>query len=317
MIRAVTASRPHPDPTPELPPRGPSGKPAVDASFAWCEAFTRAHHENFPVASRFLPKRLRKHVWALYSFARTADDFADEPAYEGRRSVELDRFADQLEQAWHGEAEHPIFVALAESARELHLPITPLKDLISAFQMDLRVRRYATFNDLTAYTSLAAKPIGRVLLWVWGCRDAEPHRFAEDLSTALALTNFWQDLAADVERDRIYLPIEDLRHFGVPEADLLARKQTARLGALLRYECARTRAIFERARPLIDLVDDSLGVEVAMIWHGGYRALAKVEARADSIFGPRVALSALDKARVLTEALRLRGAGLLSREREK
>jgi squalene synthase HpnC len=252
-------------------------------------------------------------VFALYAFARTADDFADEPQFAGRRAEELDRWEDLLHRCAHGEAEHPVFVALAETIARCELPIGPLQDLLTAFRMDLRTRRYATARELHAYTAMAARPIGRLLLYVFGIRSAEHHRFADELSSALALTAFWQDVALDLARDRIYLPQEDLCHFGVTEADLFARRQTPQLGHLLRYECARTRAAFERARPLVNIVPDRLGVEVALMWFGGARALEKIEAQAGDVFGPRVALGRRDKALVLTRALAARGRGLLGR----
>jgi squalene synthase HpnC len=302
-----------PRPKPPLP----VGKPSLAAAYAYCEALTRAHHENFPVASVFLPSRLRPHVLALYAFVRMADDFADEPEYEGRRARELDHWDDLLQRAWHGEAEHPIFVALADTAEKFDLPVTPLADVLQAFHMDLTVRRYATWSALESYLQLSAAPIGRLLLYIFGVRDEVQHRFAEELSHALALTNFWQDIAVDLGRDRIYLPQEDLRHFGVSEDDLEARRQTDNLAALVRYVCARTRSRFERARPIIDLVPDQLGVEVAMFFHGGSRALAKVEAHAGDVFGERVSLSTADKALVLAKALGARGGGLGSRLRSK
>lgn len=276
----------------------------VAASFRYCEALTRAHHENFPVASRFLPAPLRPHVLALYAFARTANDLADQPESASRCEEALDRWEEQLRRCWHGEAEHPIFVALAATAHQFELPITPLADLLAGFRMDLRVARYATWQDLLAYTALSAKPVGRLLLYVFGHRDADRHRYAEDLSTALALTGVWQDLARDLGRDRVYVPQEDLRHFGVTETDLFARKRTRGLAALVRFECARTRALFERSRPLVDLVSRDLAVEIALVWHGGMRALAKVQARADrEPFAARAPLSILDKARVLAQAM--------------
>jgi hydroxysqualene synthase len=306
---ATARPRQHvPAPTP-----GPSGRLELAACYQYCEALTRANHENFPVASVFLPSRLRPHVLALYAFVRAADDFADEPEYEGRRARELDHWDDLLQRAYHGEADHPIFVALADTAHKFELPVTPLSELLSAFHMDLAVRRHATWKDLGSYMSLAAAPIGRLLLYIFGVRDERQHRCAEDLARALALTNFWQDIAADLGRDRIYLPQEDLRHFGVSEEELFARQESPRLAHLVKYVCARTRAEFERARPLIELVPDQLGVEIAMFWHGGHRALAKVEARADRVFGARARLSTTDKAWVLAQALRERGAGLRSR----
>lgn len=296
-----------------LPKAGPTGRADLADCYAYCEQIVRAHHENFPVASRFLPSRLRPHVFALYAFIRMADDFADEPEFAGRREQELDRWEDQLQRAWHGDAEHPIFIALADTAARCDLPITPLLDLLSAFQRDLTTSRFATWNDLRGYLDLAAAPIGKLMLFLFGVRDPEQHRHAEALAYALALTNFWQDLALDLSHGRLYLPLEDLRHFGVSERDLVARRQTPALAELVRFQCARTRAEYARARPLVVGVDAHLGVEVALMWHGGQRALAKVEAAATRVFAGRVSLSTADKALALGAALAERGTGLLRR----
>jgi squalene synthase HpnC len=288
-----------PDATPRLDPA---------AAFAWCERFVRAHHENFPVASIFLPAELRPHVLALYAFARHADDFADEPAYAGRREAELDRWDDQLVACFHGERpEHPVFVALGETIARYELPIAPFSDMLQAFRMDLTTRRYPTFADLMGYVERAAYPIGRLLLYVFGVRDAERHRYGDALAGALALTSFWQDARRDLARDRVYFPQEDLAHFGVSRADLddayAGRGQKGAVTALLRFQAARTRAYFERARPLLELAPRPLAVELALFWHGGRRALAKVEARAGRLGAERPRLTAVDKALVVTRAL--------------
>jgi squalene synthase HpnC len=281
------------------------------ACFAYCEAFVRAHHENFPVASLFLPEHLRPHVCALYAFARSADDFADEPQYEGRRGAELDRWEDLLTRCFHGEAEHPVFVALADSVAKFDLPIAPFTDMLQAFRMDLGTRRHATFAELMAYVERAAQPIGRLLLYVFGARDAERLRYGDDLATALALTSFWQDARRDLARGRVYFPQEDLAHFGVSEAQLEAAygggPQSRALTALLRFEVARTRAYYERARPLLALAPRGIATELAMFWHGGWRALAKVEALAPRLAAPRARLTSVDKAVVVLRALLPRG----------
>jgi squalene synthase HpnC len=315
MIRRVVnvSSRSYRPAVVPPPSPGPGGKLDVQACFRYCEALARARRHNFPVASIFLPSRLRPHVFALYAYARTADDFTDEPGFEGRRAEALDDWEDKLHRLYHGEVDHPIFTALAETVERFDLPISPLLDLVSALRLDLRVTRYSTVGDLMGYTRLAAVSIGRTLLYVFGYRDAERHRFAEELSTALALTSLWQDLAGDLTRNRLYVPQEDLKHFGVSEEDLFARRQTRALADLVRYQCARTRAHYERARPLIDLVDDDLGVEVAMFYYGGSRALDKIAARADRVFAGRAFLGAGDKAWVLSQALARRGTGLFSR----
>jgi len=290
------------------PMAAPERRLDTRASFAWCEAFVRAHHENFPVASIFLPAELRPHVCALYAFARFADDFADEPDYAGRRSAELDRWDDQLTACFHGEAsEHPVFIALAETIARFELPIAPFSDMLQAFRMDLSTRRYATFADLGAYVERAAYPIGRLLLYVFGVRDAERHRYGDALAGALALTSFWQDARRDLERDRVYFPQEDLSHFGVSESELedayAGRRASRGASALVRFEAARTRSFFERARPLLDLAPRALAVELGLFWHGGRRALSKVESRAGQLAAPRARLTSVDKALVVTRAL--------------
>jgi hydroxysqualene synthase len=290
-------------PRPELPAARAGVRLEPSACFAYCEAVARAHHENFPVGSAFLPRALRPHMAALYAFARVADDFADEPAFAGRRAAELDRWEDLLFGCFHGDSEHPVFIALTETVRRFDLPLAPFTDMLAAFRMDLRSRRYATFADLMAYVERAAQPIGRLILYVFGARDAERLRYGDELATALALTSFWQDTRRDLERDRVYIPQEDLQHFGVPEEDLHARRQTPALQALFRFETARTRAIFERARPLLGRAPRELAVELGLFYYGGRRALAKVEAQSADVFGPRAHLTAVDKAWALARSV--------------
>jgi hydroxysqualene synthase len=296
VIARVTRIGPLPE-----PPAGAELDPA--ACFAYCEAIASAHHENFPVGSPFLPRALRPHMAALYAFSRFADDFADDPVYEGRREEELDRWEGQLDACFRGRAEHPVFVALAETVRRFELPYVPFADMLQAFRMDIQTRRYATFGDLMAYVERAARPIGRLILYVFGAGDAERLRYGDELATALALTSFWQDTRRDLERDRVYVPQEDLRHFGVTEADLAAQRHTPALSSLFRFEVARTRAHFERARPLLAMAPRAFAVELALFWHGGHRALDKVDARAHRMFGPRAKLNAIDKALVVARAL--------------
>ncbi|MBA3550115.1 MAG: squalene synthase HpnC [Nannocystis sp.] len=282
----------------------------LEACYRYCEALCRARHHNYPVASMFARSELRKHIFALFAFARVADDFADELAFEGRRARELDRWEEQLHLAYRGHAEHPVFVALAETVDKFALPITEFSELLSGFRTDLERRRYATFDELRSYTRQAAEPIGRLLLYIGGYRAPELHAFAEDLGTALAFTRLIQDVPADWQRGRVYLPAEDLRHFGVVEGDIEHRRITPQVGSLVRYEVARTRALFERSRPLIDLVGADLAVELALTWHGGMRILEKIEGVGDRLFAERPALGNRDKAVVLARAIKWRGETL-------
>ena len=282
----------------------------LGACYRYCEALCRARHHNYPVASMFARSELRKHIFALFAFARVADDFADEVSYEGRRARELDRWEEQLHAAYRGRAEHPVFVALADTADRFELPITEFTELLSGFRTDLERRRYATFDELRAYTRQAAEPVGRLVLYIGGYRAPELHAFADDLSTALAFARLVQDIPADWNRGRVYLPAEDLRHFGVTEADIASRRVSHSVGNLVRYEVARTRALFERARPLVDVVGADLAVELALMWHGGMRILDKIERVGERLFAERPSLGATDKAIVLARAVAWRGETL-------
>jgi len=282
----------------------------LEACYRYCEALVHARHHNYPVGSMFARSALRKHIFALFAFARVADDIADERSFEGRRARELDRWEEQLNDAYRGRAEHPVFVALADTADRFALPITEFTELLSGFRTDLERRRYATFDELRAYTRQAAEPVGRLLLYIGGYRAPELHAFADDLSSAVAVARLIQDVPADWARGRVYLPAEDLRHFGVTEADIASRRISSAVGNLVRYEVARTRALFERARPLVDVVGADLAVELALTWHGGMRILDKIAATGDHLFAQRPQLNALDKAVVLARALAWRGETL-------
>ncbi len=282
----------------------------LGACYRYCETLCRARRHNYPVGSMFARSELRKHIFALFAFARVADDFADELAYEGRRARELDRWEEQLHAAYRGNADHPVFVALADTVDKFALPITEFTELLSGFRTDLERRRYATFDELRGYTRQSAEPVGRLLLYIGGYRAPELHAYAEDLSSAIAVARLIQDVPADWQRGRVYLPAEDLRHFGVTEADVASRRVSHAIGALVRYEVARTRALFERARPLVDVVGADLAVELALTWHGGMRILDKIESVGSRLFAERPSLTSVDKAIVLARSLAWRGETL-------
>jgi squalene synthase HpnC len=285
----------------------------LGACYRYCEALCRARHHNYPVASLFARSHLRKHIFAIFAFARVADDFADEPAFEGRRARELDRWEQQLHDAYRGRPDHPVMVALADTVDKFALPITEFSQLLSGFRTDLETLRYATFTELRGYTHQAAEPVGHLLLYVGGYRAPELHAYADDLSSGLALARLLQDVPADWQRGRVYLPHEDLRHFGVTEGDIAARRATPAVGALVRYEVARIGALFERARPLIDLVGADLAVELALMWHGGMRILEKIGHVGAGLFAHHVHLTTADKGLALGRALAWRGDTLAPR----
>jgi hydroxysqualene synthase len=302
MIRSALRNPNKASPVTWVSPETPPGVWTVENSYEYCANIARSHYENFPVASRFVPERLRPHMWAVYAFARCADDFADEPRFAGRRGEALDYWDRELSRCFHGEADHPVFIALRDTVEKCNIPVTPFEDLLNSFRMDLTVKRYATYADLCSFTRISAEPVGRTVLYLFGYRDAQLHRYSDEMCTALQQANFWQDVGVDLARDRLYIPGEDLRHFGVTDADLAARRDTEAMRALIRYECARTRALFERGRPLCELVGRDLAFELKLIWLAGLSVLEKIEAEHYRVLDKRPLLSPADKARCVARA---------------
>ena len=263
---------------PDFPDGAPTGPWTVETAYRYCERIATSHYENFPVASRFVPAHLRPHVWAIYAFARTADDFADEPRFEGRRREALNTWERLLESAYHEEAGHPIFIALRDTVRRCNIPISPLASLLAAFRADLTKHRYGSFNELRAYCSNSANPVGQLVLYVHGHHEPDLHRFSDEICSALQIANFLQDVSVDVPRGRCYLPDEDLHHFGVSFEQLQRGDADEAFLDLMRFSVDRTRAMFQRGRPLIRKVSPGLSMELDATWRGGMRILDRVEA---------------------------------------
>ncbi len=293
-----------------LPPRPYD----IEACYRYCEQMCGATHHNYPVASLFVPSHLRQHIWAVYAFARGADDIADEPRYAGRRAAELDAWQQQLRSIYFEETpDHPVFIALAHTIDTFDLPITEFEALLRGFRLDLDAGQFATFADLRAYTMLSAAPVARMYLALAGYRDSQLVSFGDDLACALSVTKVIQDIRADVDRGRVYVPAEDLYDFGVSVDQLRAGARTPRIDALIRFQVARARALFERARPLVDSVDADLAVELALMWHGGAQMLTRIDRAGSGILTDRPRLTTVDKARALKRALAWRGGTLPER----
>jgi phytoene synthase len=267
-----------------------SGAAVLASAYAACERDARVHYENFPVASLLLPGRMRPHVAAVYSFARAADDIAD----EGRRSPAdrhalLDGWLRRLRQAAASTDVGPsaapgepantveIFLALGASIRAIGLPVSWLEDLISAFRQDITTIRYASWPDLFDYCRRSANPVGRLVLRVAGARDGALDAASDAVCTALQLTNFWQDLKIDFERGRIYLPADERTAHGAREEDLRAALLTPEWRRALAAAVSRTRELFDAGRPVCDGVGGRLAWELRATWLGGIRILDKLE----------------------------------------
>ncbi len=269
-------------------------------AYAHCESLARSHYENFPVASRLIPRDKRPFLWSIYAFARSADDFADEgnlPPEERLRL--LDGWEKSLERCVHGDADHPVFLALGDTIKRTGIPPQLLSDLLTAFRMDVTRPRYETFQDLLGYCRYSANPVGRLVLHVHDNADPRAATLSDSVCTALQLTNFWQDVAVDWKKGRMYIPLEDCRRFGYHESDIASGRPDQAFRDLLRYQVVRTRQLFEDGRPLLTEADPKLRPELRLVWHGGVSILDKIEGQGYDVLSRRPALSLLDKLRIL------------------
>lgn len=278
----------------------------LDDAYDYCERMARSHYENFPVGSVLIPKRLRKHVYSIYAFARIADDFADEAygeSYTQHERLELiDQWRLMLTESVEGRARHPVFVALAQTQAQFDLPVALLEDLLSAFAQDVTVRRYESFDQLLDYCRRSANPIGRLILLLFGYRDEQFQSWSDDICTALQLANHWQDVAIDLDKDRIYLPEEDHSRFEVTVDDLIERRTSESFKRLMKFEITRTREMFERGKSLCTAVSGRLGLELRVVWLGGVRILERIETNGYDVFAQRPVITSSDKLRILSIA---------------
>lgn len=251
---------------------------SVDGAFDWCARLAASHYENFPVASLFLPPEKRPYLQAIYAFSRIADDFADEGADSPElRLAHLAGWDDRLTRCYEGEASHPVFVALRETVRRTNVPRELLADLITAFKRDVTQNRYASFADLLDYCRCSANPVGRLVLTVFGYRDEELFALSDRICTALQLANFWQDVAIDCRKDRLYLPLQDMERFGWTLESWQRLEVNDRFRNLMKFEVARTRELFYSGAELPSLVEPDLRLELKLVWFGGMSILKSIE----------------------------------------
>lgn len=268
------------------------------------------HYENFPVASLLLPARLRRPVAVVYRFARTADDFADEgDLADSERLALLDGYREELDRIAAGRApESALFRDLAAVIEAHRVPIAPFRDLLDAFSQDVVKKRYSSFGELLDYCRRSADPVGRVLLHLFDAATPENVRRSDAICSALQLANFWQDLAIDWRKGRVYVPQEDLARFGVPERQLALGETGGGFRDLMRVETARARAMLEWGAPLAAALPGRIGLELALIVQGGLRILEKIDAAAGDVFRRRPVLGPLDWPLMLLRAAGTRRA---------
>jgi len=270
--------------------------PGIAAANRYCQRLATTHYENFTVASLLLPRRLRPHFHAVYAYCRWADDLADESAGGSEALSVLAWWRGELLRCYDGEPHHPVMVALQQTIRRYRIPPDPFLHLLIAFEQDQRVKRYATYEDLVGYCENSANPVGRLVLYLCEAFDEERATLSDQVCTGLQLANFWQDVARDLAIGRVYLPEEDRRRFGYGEDDLLAHRFTPAFAELMRFEVARTRALFLGGLPLVRRMPADVRLDIELFIRGGLAILQKIEACGYNVWQARPALSKWEKA---------------------
>jgi len=281
--------------------RIPATPPSLEEARAYCERLAKTHYENFSVATWFLPSRLRQHFYNVYAYCRISDDLGDEVG-DPQQSLELlDQWQKELNACYEGAPKHPVFVALAETVKQFGIPQHEFSDLLIAFRQDQTVTRFETFDDILAYCRYSANPVGHLVLYLCGYSDAERQQLSDYTCTALQLANFWQDVFVDYGKGRIYLPLEDLRRFGVTGEDIAHRRATPQFVAMMKFEVERARDWFARGLLLVKKVNRELAIDLELFSRGGQEILNAIERQGFDVLRARPEIS---KSRKLMLVLR-------------
>jgi squalene synthase HpnC len=282
-----------------LPPTGCS---AEEAQF-YTRWLATHHYENFTVVSWLLPRELHQHFYNVYAYCRWADDLGDEIPSPTRALALLDEWQAELRRMYAGSPSHPVFVALAATVREFDIPAEPFTDLLKAFRQDQQVHRYPNWESVLGYCRYSANPVGRLVLYLCGYRDRERQALSDSICTALQLANFWQDVARDLERDRIYIPLDMLQEHGVSIEELQARKFSNRYAAMMKKLIVQTRDLFTAGGRLSELVAPELRVDIELFRRGGLAVLDSIEAVGYDTLHHRPEISHSAQVRLLGRAL--------------
>ncbi len=270
--------------------------PRPAAAREFCRRFARSHSENFSVVTLALPRRLVPHFHAVYAFCRWADNLADESGGGSRALELLAWWRTELDRLYEGRPRHPVMVALAPTVARFGIPAKPFRDLLFAFEQDQLVKRYATYDQLLDYCRHSADPVGRILLYLFESYDEANAALSDRICTALQLTNFWQDVARDLDIGRVYLPEDDMAKYGYSESDLLERRFSPQFAALMRFQVGRARDSFLRGLPLVDRVPEEVRIDVALFARGGLAVLGKIERQGYNVWKRRPRLAKWEKA---------------------
>jgi phytoene synthase len=269
----------------------------VDDAYAECRAIAHKHGANFSVGFRFLPRAKRRAVYAAYAYCRVADDISDDP---GENVAErLDVWQHELDACYEGHPSHPITIAIADALTRFDIPKSAFVALIDGCRQDMVKSRYETFEELLHYCDLVATSISDISLSIFGYRSDRAREYGRNLATALQLTNVTRDVGDDLGRDRIYLPLEDLRRFGVTEEELVARTENDRMRSLIEFQIARAERYFKDAEPLLDELEFDARFGVLLM--GGIYATVLSKLRKDPlvVIRKRLSLTKLQKVMVV------------------
>jgi squalene synthase HpnC len=287
-----------------LPPEYaiPERAPSLQEAQQYCSRLAHSHYENFSVVTWFLPKHLHQHFYNVYAYCRISDDLGDEVGDPQQSLALLDQWEAELAQCYSGEPRHPVFVALRQTVRELEIPQHEFSDLLRAFRQDQTTPRYQTFADVLGYCQYSANPVGHLVLYLCGYRDAERQKLSDFTCTALQLANFWQDVAVDYGKGRVYLPLEDLAKYGVREDDIAQRRATDAFLEMMKFEVARAREWFRMGLPLAGMVDKHLALDIELFSRGGLEILNAIERQGYDVLRRRPVISKPRKLWLLARA---------------
>ncbi len=273
-------------------------------ALAYTRSLATSHYENFNVVSFLLPKRLHQDFYNVYSYCRWADDLGDEMGGPAESLRLLEWWRGELAAMYEGRPlRHPVFVALRPTAERYGIPREPFVHLIDAFVQDQTETRYRTWQDLFAYCRNSANPVGRLVLYLCGYSDEARQRLSDATCTALQLANFWQDVTVDLEKDRIYLPLEALEKHGSSFEDVLERRPTPQFRAAMREAVDRAREFFVTGRPLARMVDARLSVDLELFSRGGLQVLRKIERMDYDVLAGRPTISKAERVGLLIGTL--------------
>jgi squalene synthase HpnC len=288
----------------------PETSPTLEEAKNYCKRLAKTHYENFSVATWFLPKPLRKHFYSVYAYCRISDDLGDEVGDPRLALVlldawqrELDSLYRHLDDSSQAKPRHPVFVALEPTIRECGIPHREFSNLLIAFRQDQTVTRYQSFEDLLGYCRNSANPVGHLVLYLCGYDDKERQQLSDFTCTALQLANFWQDVAVDYGKGRIYLPLEDMRRFKVREQEIANRHLTPQFRELMQFEVNRARKWFELGLPLATAVDRELALDIELFSRGGLAILSAIEKQDFDVLKRRPVVSKGRKLGLLLRAL--------------